>query len=84
MDQHDPSAVAQAEKSTWNRAADSYDVGVARLTGHAVELLLELAQLGPDRRALEVGCGPGHICQMMSETGAAVSGVDLAPEMIHG
>lgn len=83
MDQHNPSAVVEVEKSTWNRAAHSYDGDVARLTGHAVQLLLELADLTPGSRALEVGCGPGHICEMMARGGASVTGVDLAPEMIR-
>jgi trans-aconitate methyltransferase len=48
-----------------------------------VSHLLDEAQLTSDSRALEVGCGPGHITAMMADTGATVTGVDLVPAMIE-
>jgi len=83
MKQHDPDAVAEVERATWNRSAASYLDNAARLTSHAVDLLLEKACLTPTSRALEVGCGPGHIAKLMADTGAMVTGVDLAPGMVE-
>jgi ubiquinone/menaquinone biosynthesis C-methylase UbiE len=34
-------------------------------------------------RALEVGCGDGHVCGYLSDRGVAVDGLDLAPAMIE-
>lgn len=83
MKQHDPDAVAQVERETWNKAAASYIESAAKLTTpHVVNILIDLARLTDERCALEVGCGPGHITRMMADTGATVTGVDLAPDMI--
>lgn len=83
MKQHDPEADAQAERETWNRSAGSYLDSAAKLTSHAVEVLVDAARLTRDSHALEVGCGPGHIAKMMADTGAKVTGVDLAPNMVE-
>jgi SAM-dependent methyltransferase len=56
---------------------------IAKVTSHAVSHLLDAAHLTSDSRALEVGCGPGHITAMMAETGATVTGLDLVPAMIE-
>src|SRR5215471_17114553 len=83
MEQHDPDAVAHVERETWSRAAASYIESAAKLTTHAVHLLIEAARLTSESRALEVGCGPGHIAKMMADTGAKVTGVDLASDMVQ-
>src|SRR4051794_16299857 len=83
MTHDDPDAVVQAEHATWTRSAPIYLENTAQLTSHAVRLLLAAAHLTSESRALEVGCGPGHITAMMAETGATVTGVDLVPAMIE-
>jgi ubiquinone/menaquinone biosynthesis C-methylase UbiE len=83
MNQGDPDDVVQAELATWTRSAPSYAESTAKLTSHAVRDLIDAAQLTGDSRALEVGCGPGHITAMMADTGATVTGVDLVPAMIE-
>lgn len=35
------------------------------------------------RRALDVGCGAGLLCEPLARLGAAVTGMDAAPENIH-
>src|SRR4051812_6116116 len=83
MTHGDPDAVVQAEQATWTRSAPIYVENTAQLTSHAVRQLLDAAHLTSDSRALEVGCGPGHITAMMAESGATVTGVDLVPAMIE-
>jgi SAM-dependent methyltransferase len=83
MNHVDPDAVVQAEHATWTRSAPIYVENTAKLTSQAVRHLLDAAQLTSGSRALEVGCGPGHITAMMAETGATVTGVDLVPAMIE-
>jgi len=82
MKQDDPNVVTQVERETWNRAAATYIDSSAELTKHAVPILLDACRLTPGSRALDVACGPGHITNLMVQTGASVIGVDLAPEMI--
>ena len=83
MNQFDPEAVVQAEREAWTRSAPIYVENTAKLTSHAVNHLLEAAELTSDSQALEVGCGPGHVTAMMAATGATVTGVDLVPAMIE-
>ena len=83
MKQQDADVLVQLERETWNRSAASYIDSAAKLTKHAVNLLIEAARLTVESRALEVGCGPGHITKMMADTGAKVTGVDLAPDMVE-
>jgi ubiquinone/menaquinone biosynthesis C-methylase UbiE len=83
MNHVDPDAVVQVERAAWTRAAPIYVENTAQLTSQAVSHLLETAQLTSASRALEVGCGPGHITAMMAETGATVTGVDLVSAMIE-
>ncbi|HAL49338.1 MAG: class I SAM-dependent methyltransferase [SAR202 cluster bacterium] len=82
MNQHDADAITQIERDTWNRSAASYIDRAAKLTTLAVDILIEAAHLTSESRALEIGCGPGHITKMMADTGAEATGVDLAPEMV--
>jgi len=35
------------------------------------------------RRVLDVGCGGGLLCEALTRTGAAVTGIDMAPAMIE-
>src|SRR5215207_5098427 len=83
MNQGEPDAVVQADRETWTRSAPIYLENTAQLTSHAVSHLLDAAHLTSDSRALEVGCGPGHVTAMMAESGATVTGVDLVPAMIE-
>src|SRR5215218_5279282 len=83
MNQGEPDAIVQAEQATWTRSAPIYLENTAKLTSHAVSHLLDGAHLTSDSRALEVGCGPGHMTAMMAESGATVTGVDLVPAMIE-
>ena len=45
-------------------------------------LLIETAGIRADMRVLDVGSGPGHISAQLAETGAQVTGVDIAPQMV--
>ena len=82
MEQYDPDVVIQVERETWNRAAATYIDSSAELTKHALPILIEACRLTRGSRAIDIACGPGHVTNMMAQTGASVVGVDLAPEMI--
>jgi SAM-dependent methyltransferase len=80
--QNDPHAVTQVERETWNRAAARYSDSTAELTKHAIPILIDACRLTTRSRALDIACGPGHITNLIAQTGASVIGVDLAPAMI--
>lgn len=49
-----------------------------------IDRLLQVAQLGPGNRALDLGCGSGGIAEYISDaTGAHVTGLDFIPEAIR-
>ncbi len=41
------------------------------------------AELAPDARVVEIGCGDGHVAAYLAARGSRVEGVDLSPEMIR-
>jgi trans-aconitate methyltransferase len=45
--------------------------------------LLDLLQLGPGRRVLDLGCGDGALTEMIASTGAIVVGVDASAEQVQ-
>jgi len=54
----------------------------ADMIGESRGRLLELLAIGPDDEVLDVGCGIGNLAMEAARTGAAVTGVDIAPEMV--
>jgi SAM-dependent methyltransferase len=47
-------------------------------TQHEVDFLLELLNLSPGSRVLDVGCGPGRHAVMLAQAGMNVTGVDVS------
>lgn len=48
-----------------------------------IDTLMRAAEIGPGRRALDLGCGTGQIAEYIAdETGAAVVGMDYSPAAI--
>jgi ubiquinone/menaquinone biosynthesis C-methylase UbiE len=82
MSETNPDVVAQYERETWNRCADSYLDTFAGLTGETVPLLVDAAGIGSGRTVLEIGSGPGHVAHALARTGAVVTGIDFAADMV--
>ncbi len=82
MRQGDHVTITNVERDTWNRSAARYLGNATELTKHAVPWLLDACQLTNRSHAIDVGCGPGHLANMMAQSGARVVGVDLSSEMI--
>ncbi len=40
-------------------------------------------ELGPDKRVIDLGCGPGLYANRLARTGARVTGVDISPRSIE-
>jgi SAM-dependent methyltransferase len=67
-------------RATWmagdfGRIARSYERGAA-------EFIARL-ELEPDERVLDIACGTGNLALPAARTGAAVAGIDIAPNLIE-
>ena len=78
----DADYVHRYEHETWTRCAEEYLDGFAGLTRGTLPLLIEAARVGPGRRVLEIGSGPGHIAEALTQAGAMVIGIDFSASMI--
>ena len=56
----------------------------ADMIGESRDRLLGLLAIGPADEVLDVGCGIGNLALEAARTGATVTGVDIAPEMVAG
>ncbi len=56
-----------------------------RVPGHldAMEMLVELSEVGPDDNILDVACGPGLVACEFARRAAQVTGLDITPAMIE-
>ena len=77
-----PEVVTKFERDTWSRCAESYLDTFAGLTRETVPLLLEAAQISRGSQVLEIGSGPGHVANTLTEAGAIVTGVDFSAQMV--
>ena len=60
-------------------AGDSYlRYSFTKGTEQEADFLVDALALGPGRRVLDVGCGPGRHARALADRGLAVTGVDLA------
>lgn len=63
----------------WN--ADLYDSKHSFVFQYG-ENVLELLNIQPGERILDLGCGTGYLAQQIKEHGASVKGIDASPEMV--
>ena len=64
----------------WN--AELYDQKHAFVYQYG-ESVLELLDVKPGERILDLGCGTGYLTQQINDLGADVVGIDYSPEMIQ-
>jgi len=50
---------------------------------HVRDRVVDLVDVGPGVRVLELGCGTGAMSARLLARGARVIGIDLSPEMLH-
>lgn len=89
MTQIDASTVKQRQKKDWGEAAAGwrkYDEQIMRVSAPVTRMLLELTQIGPEKRVLDVACGTGEpalpAAAMVGPTGFVLA-TDMAPEMLE-
>jgi len=78
----DADQVHRYEHETWSRCAAEYLDGFAGLTRGTLPLLIEAARVGAGKRVLEIGSGPGHVAEALTQAGATVTGIDFSASMV--
>lgn len=73
----------ESERLIWAGRAGAYADGFAKLCAHTVPRLLDVAQVGPGVRMLDVGTGPGTAAAAGCARGASVIAVDAEPSMVE-
>ena len=77
------SSFKEFEQKAWERKANLYDDNWGAVTRQVSKRIIEIANLKPGRKLLDLGCGPGHLCNEAFEKGAEVIGADLSNNMIE-
>ncbi len=77
-----PAEIAAYEHATWSRCAPGYRNGFAKLTGQAIEALLDTTRVGPGSQVLEVGAGTADLAAAAAERGAAATAIDFSENMV--
>ena len=87
--QIDAARVKEQQKKDWGQAAAGwrrYDEQLMRNSAPVTEMLLELAQVAPGKRVLDVACGTGEpalpAAKMVGPSGFVVA-TDMAAEMVE-
>ena len=78
----DLDAFDEFEAHAWEERVEGYAGFFGAVTGRLVEPLLDIAQVGPGTRVLDVATGPGYVAAKAARRGATVSGVDVAKAMV--
>lgn len=78
----DLDAFDEFEAGAWEERAEGYAGFFGAVTGRLVEPLLDLTQVGPDTRVLDVATGPGYVAAEAARRGATAWGVDVAEAMV--
>ena len=78
----DPDGTKDRVTRQYGPAAEAYAVSQVHARGASLARLVELAEVGPGLRCLDVAMAAGHTALALAAAGASVVGVDLTPEML--
>lgn len=78
----EPETVRAFEHAGWQRAAARYTSTFAHATAPFIAPLLDVAQVSPGQRVLDVACGPGHLAAAAAARGAVAQGLDFSAAMV--
>jgi SAM-dependent methyltransferase len=70
------------ELETWTRCSDSYLNTWGVLTNEMLPELMKATNIRSGEKVLDIGCGPGNSSNLISKTGAKVTGIDFSQKMI--
>lgn len=71
--------IAEHAEAVWNWSSPAGRLRAQR----RANLLAELAELGPGRTVLELGCGTGLFTELFAATGATVVAIDVSEDLLE-
>ena len=87
MPEYIPEDVERQEHAAWDDvwSGELYEDAIAFITSLSgqTEIAIELGEIGSASRVLDVGCGPGLLCESLAKHAASVEGVDFSERMIE-
>ena len=78
----DADAFRDFERAAHDEIAEGYRDFFTKVTGYAVEPLLDAASVGASTRVLDVAAGPGVLASQAARRGASPVGIDISPRMV--
>jgi SAM-dependent methyltransferase len=76
-------STADTEGPEWSARAVVWAEQWGRFAAPARDAIAELTAIGPGMRVLDIGCGSGEMCALVSARGAEAAGLDAAEGMIE-
>lgn len=74
--------ITNYELETWTRCSSNYLDTWSVLTNQMLPELIKSTNIKSGDRVLDIGCGPGNSSNIISETGAEVTGIDFSQKMV--
>lgn len=74
--------ISNYELETWTRCSSNYLDTWGELTNQMLPELIKSTNIKSGDRVLDIGCGPGNSSNIISETGADVTGIDFSQKMV--
>ena len=73
----------QRGRRLWDSRAHSWEHHASLGLERVVDAVVEVADVRPGMRAVDLGCGGGQLTIPLAQRGASVTGVDISPKMIE-
>lgn len=70
-------------RAEFSRQAANIEKSPEFTDAKVLNLIADACLAGPGRKILDVGCGPGILCEVFASLGADVTGIDLTGEMVE-
>lgn len=72
----------KSEIEGWNARASAYNDYTGQVTSRAIPALLDMAEIAPGNRVLDLCCGTGRAAGAAGALGAQAEGIDVSPAMV--
>jgi SAM-dependent methyltransferase len=86
MADRNPEDIERNERTAWDQvwSGELYEDAIAFITSLSgqAEIAIEVGEITSNSRVLDVGCGPGLLCESLAKHAVSVVGIDFSETMI--